>query len=274
MAHENSKKVERLIELYPNQALYKMHLDALREQDKNARILSGYKFDRLTENIAKNDKLRSMPLAVKRTNPSGNEEFEIISGHHRVRAARAAGIMEVFVMVEEEDMSRDEVIAEQLAQNSLQGYDDPQVLAELYKEIADLDARIASGLLDHEIEFDVDSPKIDEIALELDFELVNILFLRSHYERFKEVLELIEQDAHLYLADKQDWNRFADIVRTAAHRDDVRNIAAIFTRFMDIVEEYYANSEEEEKESGGDQQSESASIDAGSSNGKTRVVGT
>jgi hypothetical protein len=234
---------ERLQELYEGQALYKIHVDKLREQDKNARLMTRQTFERLAENIKRHEKLRSIPLAVKGVNPSGNVEFYIISGHHRIRAARSAGIREIFVMVEEGELTRDEVVAEQLAQNALQGQDDPQVLAELFEEIEDLNAKLETGLNEQDLKLDLRAPHIDSVELDLDFELVNVLFMSHQYERWKEAVELIADDAHLYIADSKDWERFAETVRTVSKREGIRNIAAIITRMVDIVMEKYADEE-------------------------------
>jgi hypothetical protein len=203
-------------------------------------------FDRLTENIKRDGHLRSLPFCVRETNRAGNEELIIVSGHHRVRAARAAGVEKVFVLVDERELSRDEVISEQLAQNAIQGKDDPQVLAELYAEIEDIEKKIETGIREEDLMFDL--PPVDMDGgpqVELDVEIVNILFLRYQYEHWQEALELVAKDADVYIADKDQWDEFAATIRTISVRENVRAVGAILARMVDIVLEHYARNEAE-----------------------------
>ena len=126
--------------------IWKVHPDVLREQDRNARVMDTKTFQRLTENIKNNKQLESLPYCHKTTSPGGSEEFSIISGHHRVRAARKAGFTEIFVLVDCKDLTSAQVKAKQVAHNALSGTDDEQVLAEIFASIDDLNAKIESGI--------------------------------------------------------------------------------------------------------------------------------
>ena len=64
-------------------------ISELREQDVNAQQMSSRDFDRLTENIRIRGQVESLPYCHQ---PNGEGTIEIISGHHRVRAARKAGV--------------------------------------------------------------------------------------------------------------------------------------------------------------------------------------
>jgi len=191
--------------------------------------------------------LRVYLFALKKANQAGNEEFHIISGHHRVRAARKAMILNIPCLVIEREMSTDEIVSKQLSHNSLTGFDDKQVLKALYDEIQNIDFKIASGLTDQEINFDLDAVSIDDIKLNLDYELINILFLAKHTEKFEEVINSLAPEAKIYLADKEDFNRFAETVRKVSARDNIKNVGTIMVRMMDIVEEYLKNNPKEEK---------------------------
>lgn len=232
-------KYERMLEMAPKLAIYKVHLDLLREQDKNARIMSSQKFERLAENIKDRGALESLPFCVLRTNEHGNVQFEIISGHHRTRAARAAGVEWVFVIVDETDMPKDDVISKQLAHNALSGHDDPQLLKDLYAEIQSLDARIASGVLEQELTFDIQNVQIDEVNLNLDYEIINLLFFPKQYANWRDVIDLLEADAEIGLVDRREWDKFAKTVRDVSSREDIRNMSAIVARMVEIVREHY-----------------------------------
>ena len=243
MAHENVAKKERVLDLGDGRAIWKAHLDALREQDRNARVMSAPKFERLVENVRKEKGLESLPLCLLQTNQGGNEELAIISGHHRCRAARAAGLTEIFVLVIERELSRDEVVAKQLAHNALAGEDDPQVLAQLYAEIESIDAKLESGILDDELTFDIKSVPVDEVALAAEHELLFVMFLPRQYARFEQALAALEPSAQVLLADYADFDRFKEAAQKVAKRDNVRNTAAILARMTDAVLERYSDDE-------------------------------
>jgi len=238
MRTKEERKPERLIELEKDYAIWRVPVDLLREQDKNARIMDISKFERLTENIKKDGMLEGMPLVQLKKNQAGNEEFFIISGHHRTRASRKAGVLNIICLVIEREMTIDEVRSKQISHNSLDGYDDPQVLKELYDEIKDIDLRIAAGLGDFELTMDSKAVQIDDIKVELDYELINILFLPRNTLKLNEVMEQIQDEATVYIADKKDFEKFADEARIIAKRDNIINASAIFARMLEIVGNY------------------------------------
>src|SRR5439155_18065937 len=91
----------RIFELGNGLELWKVHPSHLREQDVNARSMPRAMFERLSQTIARDKRLESLPLCAK-TEPG----LEIISGHHRVRAATAASISELFVLVDVTGLNR------------------------------------------------------------------------------------------------------------------------------------------------------------------------
>ncbi len=230
---------EKVLDMGNGISVWKVGLDLLREQDKNARVMSPDKFDRLTENIRKDNRLESLPLCVISTNEAGNEEFHILSGHHRTRAARAAGMREVFVMVIEDRLSHDQIRAKQLAHNALSGYDDPFLLREIYAEIGDITAKLESGILDGELDMDMPSLSADDLAFDFDYEMLQILFLPRQKEKFEEVLSLLQRDAEIYVADKADFVRLRDVMVDISKRENIRNVSAIMARMIDIVVQHY-----------------------------------
>ena len=93
---------ERLLGLNNGLAIYKVDVSEVREQDKNARVMDKNRFFRLVENIKKEQRLESLPFCVK--NPKRENEFLIISGHHRIRAFREAGFSSLFILVDEKTL--------------------------------------------------------------------------------------------------------------------------------------------------------------------------
>lgn len=241
MAHPNLDVKEQVAQL-PGTSLsiWKVHPDTLREQDKNARIMDPKVFQRLTENIKNNSQLESLPYCHRSISPGGSEEFAIISGHHRVRAARKAGLTTIYILVEEKELTQSQVIAKQLAHNALAGEDDQQALVELYKAIDDINAKIESGIFGLEEDIKGLSVQVDEIKFEYEYEQVTLLFLKHEYEDFSKILaELTELDEarEILVCDFEQFPKFKAMIQEVSKKENVRNIAAIMTTIFSIVKE-------------------------------------
>ena len=82
MAEETPEGVSVIAELEDGMCIAKCSLDSLREQDINARIMDDAKFNQLVANIEKRGTLEQLPYCVLT-----DRGVEIVSGHHRTRAA-------------------------------------------------------------------------------------------------------------------------------------------------------------------------------------------
>jgi len=230
---------KKIYEFSENFSLWKVHHDSLRERDKNARVMTQDKMNQLAENIKSEGGLfESLPLVTPIKNKGGNSEFLIISGHHRIRASRSVGISELHVIVANKVLSKDEIISKQLSHNALSGYDDLNVLKELYEEIGLVDLKIASGLTDKELDIPMMNVNIDDIKIDLDFELVSILFLSKQTKKFEKILSYLEDEAKIYIADKSDFDKTTVMIRAVSKEYNVINIAGIFKKMMEIVEDH------------------------------------
>jgi hypothetical protein len=123
----------------------------LREQQVNAQVMQPSEFARLTENIKDRRSLESLPYCVQPKFTLTPEEgapgpIEIVSGHHRVRAARAAGMTWVPILCDRKPISRSRIISKQLAHNALVGQADPSVIAMLVSQMTSVEDMLASGL--------------------------------------------------------------------------------------------------------------------------------
>src|SRR6266702_1360750 len=77
---------QKVLDLGNGLELWKVPPFALREQDVNARSMPKAMFERLAQTIGRDKRLESLPLCART-----EKGLEIISGHHRTRAATAAG---------------------------------------------------------------------------------------------------------------------------------------------------------------------------------------
>ena len=145
MAEEQSKGIQQIegceviYDMGSGLVIAKVPLDKVKEQDINARIMKNEMQEQLTANIKKRGQLESLPLFVL-----VDGKLEIISGHHRVKSARAAEMKEIIAIVDVSGLSRSKIAANQLAHNAISGFDDDSTLREIVKMIDDVDDMIES----------------------------------------------------------------------------------------------------------------------------------
>jgi len=235
---------EQLIDLGTGISIWKVHIGLLKEQDKNARAMSNTKYNRLADNIKKDARLESLPLCT----PNESDGFDIISGHHRVRAARTAGVTEIHVMVFNEALSDSEVKAKQLAHNALAGVDDPQLVKEIYEAIQDIQAKMASGITEDEMAEMEKQVSVDNVMLQVDFEVVNIMFFPEHKKTFERMLGLLTADTgeNIFISEIDTFQEFKEAIMSVSKNNNVRNLSTVMNKMSNIIKEYYGEEIEHE----------------------------
>lgn len=226
---------EKVYDLGKGLALYKAELKDLREQDKNARYMSNEMFDRLSSTIKRDERLEQLPFCKV-----GKRKLEIISGHHRVRAARQAGVHEIFVLADETDLTPSQVIAKQLAHNSIQGTDDEQILRQLWESIEDVDARLEAFIDPADLEIDVQPTPLGDVRLDFDYSTVLINFLPYEKELFHRALEQIGENLDknadgMYMAELKLLEEFKEAVNRIQNEYEVRAVGTILSTMSEIV---------------------------------------
>lgn len=133
------KGVEFLVDMGTGLVFSKVDVNIVKEQDKNARIQPNEMMNQLTDNIKSRGQLESVPFCAYI-----NGNVEIISGHHRVRAAKTAGLKFIYVLIDITELTQSKVAAKQIAHNAIDGFDDQDVLREIAKLITDVNDKIES----------------------------------------------------------------------------------------------------------------------------------
>jgi len=231
----NEKSIERVLDLGNGIAVYKVHIDCLREQDKNAQVMPIKRFERLSENIKKDKRMESMPLCAL---PNNHNELPIISGHHRIRACRSVGVLYIYVLVIEENLSADQVKAKQLAHNALSGHSDTQLLKEIYEGMSSLESKLESGIFEEDLKLDA-KVKIDEIGVDFDYQNIHMLFFPDQKKTFDNVIKAIEDDATIQVIDLKYFETFRKVIQTTLKNENVRSASGIILKMCEIVAEYY-----------------------------------
>ena len=229
---------ERLLELGQGLAIYRLALDETVEQDVNARTMRKEAFDRLTETVKEDQRLESLPFMAMT-----ERGFEVVSGHHRTRSARTAGMTEVYAIVDETGLPRDKITAKQLAHNAIQGYDDPQLLARLFESIGDVDARLESFIDPHAIEVELPRIRIEDIELGMRFETVIIMFIPFEKREVKAALKVVEHELEgtntkeAWLADLDYFEAFRKVGRQITREYDIHTMSTVLYKMAKLAQE-------------------------------------
>ena len=140
---EHGQKIayEKIAEMGSGLVIARVSADSIREQDINARIMKNEMQRQLTDNIKKRGQLESLPFCAL---THDGERVEIISGHHRIRSGKDAGLKDYFVILDVSGLNRSNIVAKQIAHNAISGFDDQSMLKELAKLMDDVDDMIES----------------------------------------------------------------------------------------------------------------------------------
>lgn len=225
--------MDLLLDLGEGLKIAKVQLDELKEQDLNARAMNSKMFNQLAKNIKDDKRLESLPFCA--LTDSG---IEIVSGHHRVRASRTAGINEIYIILDDTGMSRDSIRSKQLSHNSLQGTDNEQLVKQIYEMIDDAEAKVAS-FVGGDYDLDFDKLKIQDVTADLNVTQILVMFLDYEKEVFeKAVKEVSSGHDELIIAENKKAKEFKKCLERVGIEYDVRSMSTIFSVISEIVLKY------------------------------------
>ncbi len=203
---------------------------------KNAHYMPTKLYKRLVENVRHDGNLSSLPFCWR----DADGKLVVLSGNHRVDAARDAGVERILVLYTDATLSRSEQIAVQLAHNAIVGADNKQTLRELWDEILELEFKQYTGLDETTLET-VDAGSLDKLrAQQLPLEMVQLLFLPEEVERVQAVIDglgrLGGREAVRYAARLADFDRFFETLLKVKEAEGIVNSATAVLRMVEIVE--------------------------------------
>jgi hypothetical protein len=228
---------ESMLDLGQGLELWSVHVDELREQDVNARSMPPSMFERLQATIAKDGRLEALPLIAQI-----DGGLEIVSGHHRIRAARAAEVGTVHVLVDVTGLTRDQIAAKQLAHNAIEGTDEAQLIEQIFQSILDVDARLESFIDPTTLDMGYDKVSLPNLDLDIEYRTTLLTFLPSQEVRFQRACEQIvaqvdmEKDA-LGIADRDLYERWRATMRRLGRDFDARALTTVIMRLLDAASE-------------------------------------
>ena len=185
-----------LLDLGNGMSIATAKISSLKEQSQNARLMPKEMFNTLVRNIQNRKQLESLPYCALCDDGGGKSHVEIVSGHHRVRAARSAGMSEIHILLDTTGLTRSKIIAKQLAHNSIAGDDDAVILQELFSRIEDANDKMEAYLSEDVLKLPAKVPLIDT-ALAVQTNTVTFAFFPRDMKRFTEALDALTERAAL-----------------------------------------------------------------------------
>ena len=217
---------EKIADMGSGLIIAKVSAEHLREQDINARIMKTEMQQQLTDNIKKRGQLESLPFCVLTNDET---QIEIISGHHRIRSGKDAGIKDFFVILDISGLNRSKITAKQIAHNAISGFDDQSMLKELAKLLEDVDDMIES-YAGKEILDEVSGHIDNYLSPRIDFEWKNILvlFLPHQIDDLNALIEMTKKSAPDYIgvADIEAYKPFIEALSKYQEITNIKNIGA------------------------------------------------
>ncbi len=238
MVAELRQELTRLNQLLTGVTPYRLGVAApadMRPADINAHFMGKRVYDQLVANIKRDGNLSTLPFCWHDT--AG--KIHILSGHHRIDAARDAGVEALLYLYTDGELTADERTAIQISHNSLVGEDDLAILKQQWESIASLDARLYSGLDDERFK------TFDPITLgafnekDIRFETIELLFLPAEIERINAILKQLGKSKrvrHLGLVDQYDT--LADALMRLKDASTIFNSATAFLLMAEAADLY------------------------------------
>jgi hypothetical protein len=205
--------------------------------ETNARFMRHEQFHQLVENVRRDGKLTSVPLAAL----DDDGRYEVLSGNHRTQAAIEVGIEEIDVMVIDEVIPRQRRVAIQLSHNAIAGEDDPAILASLYDQLDEIDWRDYAALDDKTLELLEQVQPASMSEANLEFQTLTIVFLPDELQKLQDTVDDAMALTHAdttWVARYAAHARVLDALAEVSAVYNVKNTATVLDLIMDVFDRH------------------------------------
>lgn len=192
------------------------------ESPVNAQVMAEKEFSRLVKNIRRDGGLTATVLLMRQ---SGTDRLMCISGHHRIRACKKAGISNVPVMIIPE-LSESDRIRLQLSHNDIHGEPDMEIVHEMLLLMQETDKEFVGDYGQEQIK------ELGEISDD-QFRYVSVCMKPESADLLMGIIESIDGDEKL-LIDKEEFEDMK-VALTKAFKAGFKTPGRAFRRFLDIV---------------------------------------
>jgi len=201
--------MEKIADISDGLMIAWVDLSELKEQDINAHAMDNAMFTQLKNNVEKRGALESTPLCALR-----NGKLEIISGHHRARAAKLAKLNRIPVLIDTTELSRSSVVAKQLAHNALVGYDDKSILDILSKELIELEDIVESYIKHiNFISIEEDNAKSIDVNFYPEWRDISFVFIPETFDKIQNMINQLKPSDMLGVANYEQFEPFCEALR-------------------------------------------------------------
>lgn len=228
--------MERMLELGQGLEIWRVHVDEAREQDENAQAMPKAMFERLANTIKGDGRLETLPFCAQ-----VDDQLEIVSGHHRFRAARAAGLSEVYAIVDVTGLSRSAIAAKQLAHNSISGESDAQIVKRIFEKIDDVRLKLEAFIDPEKIGFKLDRVSVGQLQVGIMYESVIINFFPVERERFNQALAALEtrmqghEILEMHVSVLENFDRFRSALAGTKQAYEIRSTGTALDQMARIA---------------------------------------
>jgi hypothetical protein len=206
----------------------------IRLRKENARFFKKEVFQQLVANIKADGRLSSVPLCYE---PEPGV-LEVLSGNHRVKAAVAAGLPRVLVMVLLGELTESRLTSIQLSHNALVGLDDPQILASLWDKVRDIQDRLYAGLSSDAMQ-EIEKVKLVTFSTpSLATRTMTFAFVDTDADRIAEVMETLAafpKSATVFAAPMELFDGFFARLQEAKVKAEVKNAGLAVSRLIEYA---------------------------------------
>ena len=225
-------------------SVYRVPVGLAKPQEVNARYMSPRELKCLRDNIAREGHLETLPLLALR-----DGTFEVISGHHRIKAAEMAGLSDYFALVYTRSLSHSELVAKQLAHNAIQGQDKEDLLAQLYRQIEEVDLLLETALDPEKLGLAAENfvpvvPKLD-----FEYRYWGLAFLSDSFEDLEALAQEVDSRAQFTgVVSLDQLEELRLTLKRLSKSDDIRSLDGLLMRMIEITRTYLEEREAERAE--------------------------
>lgn len=211
-------------------------INLIDEADMNANEMSGEDFAALCDNIGKSG-LSSVPCCYKKN----DGRFVMISGHHRLRACKKLRYTKIGILYcNEEELTKDEIIAIQLSHNSLHGQDNRNILKKLFEQIQTIEFKKFAHINMDDIA-PVDTNGIDISVMKETFTFTVMLYPNSSKaldDLFGDIREQAKKSDVILLADQDPHEEMLlRLQKEIGDHFNIKSPSICFSKLLDLAKE-------------------------------------
>ena len=211
-------------------------INLIDEADMNANEMSGEDFAALCDNIGKSG-LSSVPCCYKKQ----DGRFVMISGHHRLRACKKLRYSKIGILYcDEEELTKDEIIAIQLSHNSLHGQDNRNISKKLFEQIQSIEFKKFAHINMDEIA-PVDTNGIDIAVMKETFTFSVVLYPNSFEALdglFGDIREQAKKSDVVLLAEQEPNEALLlKLQKEIGDQFNIKSPSICFAKLLDLAKE-------------------------------------